>query len=193
MTEQNRPSNQDSNSPEDHQVLNNSARLLHANRPGEAVALLTPLHERSPHNPDVAINLGGALIMQRKWDRAVKVLLPAARKNMQNATLWINLAAAYLGRLETSGPKQQQQAILAYEQALRADPRAHNVHYHLGLIYKEQGNLNRATALFQRAIEVNPADKDAHYWLERLSKLIVDQASETDPADNPVASDDHSA
>lgn len=157
-------------------TLNASARLLHANRPGEAVALLEPLQKEMPDDPDLAINLGGALILQRKWDQAVKVLQPVARKHLNNAMLWTNLAAAQLGRLETSGPAQQRRAIAAYEQALRADPSAANVHYHLALIYKEQGNLSRAAALFQRALEVNPADKDAQVWLERVSAQIVDAA-----------------
>ncbi|MBX3053795.1 MAG: tetratricopeptide repeat protein [Caldilineaceae bacterium] len=171
------------------QALNASARLLRANRPGEAVELLQPLHQQYPLDPDVAINLGGALILQRKWDRAVKVLLPVARRHMDSAMLWINLAAAHLGRLETAGPAQQHKAINAYEQALRADPKAPNVHYQLGLIYKEQGNLSRASALFQRALEVNPNDKDAALWLDRLSDLIVaaarDNKSDSDPADPP--------
>lgn len=181
---QDRPKSKPSNPQDDsfHQALNNSARFLRANRPGEAVDILQPLHQQNPTHPDVAINLGGALILQRKWERAVQVLLPAARLHMNNAMLWVNLAAAHLGRLETSGPKQQQQAISAYEQALRADPKAPNVHYHLGLIYKEQGNLSRATALFQRALEVNPTDKDAKMWLDRLSQLIVAQAAEEDAA-----------
>ena len=104
--------------------------------------------------------------------------------------LWTNLAAAHLGRLETSGPKQQQQAITAYEQALRADPKAPNVHYHLGLIYKEQGNLSRASALFQRALEVNPNDKDAQHWLDRLSEAIVAQASTHNAPTNAGPADD---
>ncbi|HRJ41914.1 MAG: tetratricopeptide repeat protein [Caldilineaceae bacterium] len=158
-------------------ALNSSARLLRANRPGEAVEILTPLQQQFPNDPDIAINLGGALILQRKWDQAVRVLLPAARQHMGNAMLWTNLAAAYLGRLEIAGPKQQQQAINAYEQALRADPQAPNVHYHLALIYKEQGNLSRAAALFQRALEIKPGDRDAASWLERLSQQIVAQTS----------------
>ena len=182
MTEQSLP-----NRDEYNQALNASARLLRANRPGEAVAVLEPLHTQYPHDPDIAINLGGALILQRKWERAVQVLLPAARQHMKNAMLWVNLAAAHLGRLETSGPKQQQQAITAYEQALRADPPAPNVHYHLGLIYKEQGKLSQASALFQRALEINPQDKDAQRWLDRLSELIVAAAQESTPDAPPPA------
>ena len=169
------------------QALNNSARLLSANRPGEAIAALQALHEKLSHDPDIAINMGGALILQCKWDQAVKVLLPAARSHLNNAMLWTNLAAAQLGRLETSGPRQQRKAIEAYEQALRADPKAPNVHYHLGLIYKEQGSLSRASALFQRALDINPNDKDARHWVDHLSKLIVAAAQESTPDAPPLA------
>jgi len=194
MTEENETPDMDYSGEDYRHVLNASARLLSAKRPGEALELLTSLHEKLPNDPDVAINRGGALILQRKWDMAVKALLPAARQNMNNAMLWTNLAAAYLGSLETSGPKQQQQAITAYEQALRANPQTSNVHYHLALIYKEQGNLARASALFQRALEVNPNDKDAARWLEHLSKLIVttaqDDTSDLSSSDSPPPTDE---
>ena len=49
-------------------ALNESARLLRANRPGEAAEILRPLHSRHPTHADLAINLGGAYILQRKWN-----------------------------------------------------------------------------------------------------------------------------
>jgi Flp pilus assembly protein TadD len=161
--------------PQFRQALNESARLLSANRPGEAARILEPLHKQRPQDPDVAINLGGALILQRKWNRAVTVLQSAVKHNPNNVMLWSNLGAAYLGRLETSGPKQQEQAISAYERAVQLDPKAPNVHYHLGLIHKERGNLERAYAHFQRASEVNPADRDARFWIDRLSEMQRNQ------------------
>lgn len=157
-------------------TLNESARLLRANRPGEAIAVLEPLREDLPHDPDVAINLGGALILQRKWAKAVRILREAVERTPDNALLWTNLAAAYLGRLETSGPRHQARAIRAYEKALRLDPSAANVHYQLGLIYKRQGNLSRASALFQRALEINPNDRDARFWMDKLSARMVERA-----------------
>jgi tetratricopeptide (TPR) repeat protein len=157
-------------------TLNESARLLRANRPGEAIAVLEPLHEDLPNDPDIAINLGGALILQRKWTKAVKILRKAVDASPDNVLLWTNLAAAYLGRLETSGPKHQARAIRAYEKALWLDPSAANVHYHLGLIYKQQGNLSRASALFQRALEINPSDRDAQFWMDKLSAQLVERA-----------------
>jgi tetratricopeptide (TPR) repeat protein len=160
------------------QALNESALLLRSNRPGEAVRILESLRKELPDDPDLAINLGGALILQRKWNRAVAVLASAAKRHPDNPMLWTNLGAAHLGRLETAGPRQQDKAIMAYERALQIDPKAPNVHYHLGLIYKERGQLTRALAHFQRAVEVNPMDKDALYWVERMGQLLSEEQSQ---------------
>ncbi|MEX1020828.1 MAG: tetratricopeptide repeat protein [Litorilinea sp.] len=153
--------------------LNESAQLLRQNRPGEAIEHLLELHGLAPDNADVAINLSGAYILQAKWNRAVSLLKKAVAHHPTNAMLWTNLGAAELGRLEFSGPVQQDKAIAAYQRALRVDPHAPNVHYHLGLIYKERGELNRAGAFFQRALEVNGGDQDAQYWLDRIGRQLA--------------------
>jgi tetratricopeptide (TPR) repeat protein len=163
--------------------LNESARLLSQNRPGEALTLLEPLYEQAPTQADIAINVGGAYILQRKWNRAVAVLSKAVEANPESVMLWTNLAAAQLGNLETAGPQQQERAIAAYERVLALDPEAPNIHYHLGLIYKERGELNRASAFFQRALEVHPNDKDARYWLERLANVVANAAADQESGD----------
>jgi tetratricopeptide (TPR) repeat protein len=157
------------------QAVNESARLLRSNRPGEAIQRLLPLYQKNRQDADIAINLGGAYILQHRWNKAVKVLEPVAKAHPKNAMLWINLAAAYLGRLETAGPRQQEQAIAAYERAIQADPHTPNAHYHLGLIHKERGDLNRACAHFQRALETDPADRDARNWLDRLGHILAEE------------------
>ncbi len=101
------------------QALNESARLLSQNRPGEAAEKLQPLYTQAPDDPDVAINLSGAYILQRKWSRAIQVLTAATKANPDNAMLWANMGAAQLGRLETAGPRQQERALEAYYRALR--------------------------------------------------------------------------
>ena len=181
MTESERNSSTSENggtSADYRRILNESARLLRANRPGEAIAVLEPLQADMPDDPDIAINMGGALILQRKWAKAVEILKKAVVASPGNVLLWTNLAAAYLGRLETSGPKHQARAIAAYEKALWIDPSTPNVHYHLGLIYKQQGNLSRSSAMFQRALEINPNDRDARYWMEKLSDQMVERERE---------------
>lgn len=177
-----------STSDEFRRALSEGAWLLRANRPEEAVSKLLPLYEQAPGNPDVAINLGGAYILLRKWNRAERVLSKAAELHPDNAMIWINLGAAHLGDLELSGPQQQRRAIRAYERALSADPQAPNVHYHLGLIYRDQRNWERAAGYFALALEVNPQDRDAQRWLERVARLAQEEAAPA-VAQDPAADD----
>jgi tetratricopeptide (TPR) repeat protein len=177
-------------SPQFSQALNESARLLAQNRPDEAVAKLLPLYAEDPAHPDVVANLGGAYILQRRWNKAVTVLRAGVRRHPDNAMLWANLGAAELGGLEIAGPRQQERAIRAYERALQADPQAPNVHYHLGLIHKERGDLLAAVTFFQRALEVRPSDRDARYWLDRLAQQQAQAGHQAPFADDALADAD---
>lgn len=160
-------------------ALSEGAWLLRTSQPAEALEKLLPLYEVAPTNADVAINVGGAYILQGKWNKAVTVLSKAAELHPDNVMVWTNLGAAHLGRLELSGPQQQERAIRAYERALEIDPKTPNIHYHLGLIHKDRGDLERATTAFQRALEVDPGDRDAKRWLERIDKIKQAQAEQT--------------
>jgi tetratricopeptide (TPR) repeat protein len=153
------------------QLLLQSARHLQQNEPKEAEVLLEPLYAAAPDNLDAAINLGGAYILQRKWSKAVNVLRSATAAHPETAMLWVNLAAAELGQLETAGPQHQEKAMAAYAKALELDPGARNVHYQLGLIRKERGELDEAAAMFRQALQVNPADRDARLWLDRIEQI----------------------
>jgi tetratricopeptide (TPR) repeat protein len=170
-------------------ALNESAQLLQQNRPGEAEGKLLPLYEATPDHPDVLINLSGAYILQRKWDKAVRLLNKGAKAHPNNPMLWMNLGAAQLGRLETAGPKQQERAIEAFQRAIQVNAETPNAHYQLGLIYKERGELTRAAAFFQRALEVDPADRDARYWLDRLP-LLMEAASQAQNAEDSAEHED---
>lgn len=165
------------------ELLSQGARLLAQSRPGEAAAKLEQAAALLPDDPDVAINLGGAYVMQRRFNRAVAVLEQASRLAPGNAMVWTNLAAAYLGSLELSGPVQQSQAIAAYQQALQIDPTAPNVHYNLGLIYKDRQEWPQAEACFLAALEVDPDDKDARTWLARLAQAEASTLS-VEPDEN---------
>ncbi len=164
---------EDRQAEEFNRSLAEGAWLLRTNQPEAALEKLLPLYEQAPTNADVAINLGGAYVMLAKWNKAVRVLSKASELHPENAMLWVNLAAAHLGRLELAGPQQQERAIRAYERALAANPAAPNVHYSLGLIYKERGELERAIEYFEQALRVDPADRDAARWIARLTAILL--------------------
>ena len=172
------------NNPEEFQrILYESAWLLRTGDATAAAEKLLPLYEVAPTNPDVVINLGGAYIMLGKWNKAERVLGKAAEVHPENVMIWTNLAAAHLGRLELAGPRQQERAIRAYERALALDPKAPNIYYHLGLVHKERRDWTSAQEAFTKALEVNPADKDARYW---LSWLTQQNANPDAAGENPV-------
>jgi Flp pilus assembly protein TadD len=151
-----------------HQLVAEGARLLSVRRPGEAVTRLSEARRLDPYNVPAAINLGGAYIMQGKFRLAVPVLEAAAQLEPDNVMVWTNLAAAYLGKLPLATEEHQNQAIRAYERALDLDPQVPHVHYNLGLIYLERKDFHHAAAHFYRAVEVDPGDRDAQHYLDKL-------------------------
>lgn len=159
-------------------LVSEGARLLAARRPGEAAARLAEALALDPQNTPAAINLGGAYILQGKYARAIPVLEAAARLEPENAMVWSNLAAAYLGRLSLATRENQDKAVAAYERALALDPRAPHVHYNLGLIYLERRDMLRAAAHFYGALETDPADRDARYWLDWIERASADRQDE---------------
>jgi len=160
-------------------LVADGARLLAAKRPGEAVPKLEEALDLDPQNVSAAINLGGAFILQGKHDRAMPALETASRLEPDNAMVWSNLAAAYLGKLPFSDRGRQDRAIVAYERALMADPRTPNVHYNLGLIFLERNDPLRAAAHFLSGVEMDPDDRDAQLWLDKIRRGEGEQADST--------------
>jgi len=151
-------------------LLIEGTRLLNSGDVAEATRRLEEALRLVPDNPDAAINLGGAYILQRRHNRAVQILEEASQRHPEHVMVWINLAASYLGTLEISGPRQQERAIDAFQRALALDGRAPHVHYNLALIYHDRGDLDQARRYFQLALETNPRDGDAQRWLQRLDQ-----------------------
>jgi tetratricopeptide (TPR) repeat protein len=178
-----RPAPQDGNSDADarkervKQLVGEGARLLAAKRPGEAVTVLSQAQDLDPENVAIAINLGGAYVLQGKHNRAIPLLEQASRLDPNSVMVWTNLAAAYLGKLPFASAEMQDRAIAAYEQALALDPKAPHVHYNLGLIYLERNDPLRASAHFYGALETDPSDRDAQLWLDKIRRGDVDDTA----------------
>jgi tetratricopeptide (TPR) repeat protein len=162
-----------------HSLLNEGARLLRQQRPDEAADRLERAQELDPTNVEIAINLGGAYVMQGHHAKAVSVLEEASRADPDHVMVWINLAAAYLGYLEASDEDGQRKAIAAFEQALALDPKAPSVNYNLGLIYKQRGEIEKAAAHFWRALDVDPSDNDARIRLRQLGREDATSSPDT--------------
>ena len=149
-------------------LLNLGASLLEQGKAEDALGYLEQAYQLDAPNVPLCINLGGAYIMTGHHKKAIPILEAACDSEPHNTMIWINLAAAYLGNPVLATTEQQNQAIAAFETALRYNPAAPNVHYNLGLIFIDRGDQDRAIAAFRQAIQVDPFDRDAHLWLRRL-------------------------
>jgi Flp pilus assembly protein TadD len=152
-------------------LVSEGAQLLADKRPGEAAAKLIEARAFDPHDVAALINLGGAYIMQGKPDSAVPVLEAAVQLEPDNVMVWTNLAAAYLGVLHLASPEAQDKAIRAYEQVLVLGKTTPHINYNLALIYLQREDIERARAQFLAALQVDPGDRDARYYLDKLDKL----------------------
>mgnify|MGYP001818396250 FL=1 len=118
----------------------------------------------------ILITLGGAYVVAGRHKEAVPLLEAARDAEPGNMMVWINLGAAYLGNPILASGEQQMQAIEAFEKALELNPAAPSVHYNLGLIFVDRDEPDLALAAFRKAVQTNPADRDARLWIRRLKE-----------------------
>jgi tetratricopeptide (TPR) repeat protein len=114
-----------------------------------------------PGDVPTAINLGGAYILNKQYKQAIPILERARDCEPENEMVWINLGAAYLGNPILAKEEQQLQTIAAFERALEINPIAKNVHYSLGLIHRDRGEIEQAIQRFQQAVQADPMDAHA--------------------------------
>ncbi len=160
--------------------MREASAMLQGGDGKNAALILERLYELHPEDVDVAINLGGAYILSKQYKRAVDILEPATSQAPENAALWVNLAAAYLGTLPISTREQQDKAISAFERALAINPAYPNAHYNIGLIYEDRGDWANARRWFEGALRANPADKDARVLLTKAEQRLKQEQQKPD-------------
>lgn len=120
--------------------------------------------ESQPNLVQVYYNLGVLYILQQQWGRAIAVYEKLLNLKPDEATAWGFLAQIYakLGQKET--------AAEYWAQAFRLKPeliKAQDYHK-LGQTFWEQGKVEDAIDLYQRAIERNPNLGASYYQLAEI-------------------------
>ncbi len=152
-------------------MMREASGLLAQGRAKEALVILERCVTLYPDDLNVLLNLGGAYILAGQHRHAVPVLEKATGLAPDNPSLWSNLAAAYLGHLASSSLAGQAKALEAYQRVIELDEAYPSVHYNVGLIYIDRRDWEAAFVAFTRAIETNPADKDAWNMRKRVDLI----------------------
>lgn len=157
-------------------------RALQAGDHADAQRLLERAVQLQPNHIDAQLNLSGAYILNKQFKQATAVLESLTQQEPENAMIWTNLGAAYLGNPILATDEHQQRAISAFAQALALNPTAPNVAYNLGLIYRDRRDYQTALDWFNRAVENSPQDQDARHYVAQMQKNLA-------TADAPNATD----
>ena len=160
------------------ELVNTGATLLKTGKAQEALPYLQRAWELEPTEVAAAINLAGAYILLNRPKDAVPVLEAATELAPENAMAWMNLGAAYLGNPILATVEQQDKAIQAFEQAAQLQPGLPHVDYNIALIFRDQQKWAQACAHFQRALEVNPQDRDARMLLQQVQSRLAGEQRE---------------
>jgi tetratricopeptide (TPR) repeat protein len=150
-------------------LFRRGSEMLHRGKIERALQLLERAHQLNPDHVDTAVNLSSTYILTKKFPKAVDILEPLVEKQPDQAMLWTNLGAAYLGNPILARDEEQKKAIAAFERALTIDPLAPSVAYNIGLIYRDRGEKEKAIQWFTQALQANPHDRDARALIDRLS------------------------
>lgn len=106
--------------------------------------------------------------MDGEYDKAIDAYKKEISKN-PSAEAYFNLGLAY-GRL-----KDNENQIEAYKQALKLNPKRHEVFFNLGTAYDDFGNKQDAIKAFNEAIQLKPDYLKAHYYVCKLYSEIDDR------------------
>jgi tetratricopeptide (TPR) repeat protein len=164
--------------------------LLDAGRWQEAAGILEQLRGRNPADPDLLVNLATAYRRLGRQEESIGVLDAGLEQRPDHVRLHVNRAFAYeqsgeldralehLDRAIESNPKQGfvyvrkgkvllyklrrlEEAVAAFEQAVRHDSRDVGAHLHLGLALGEVEREREAADRLEQALRLDPTMVEA--------------------------------
>lgn len=109
-----------------------------------------------PAHPDILLDLAKAYLLSNKLTEAQDTLHSLLLLSAHSSAAWkLKGDAHYL-----SG--QDEEAVRAFEQAIRLEPGNEEAVYALGRLYYQQSRPEQAIVQFKRALALNPASHRAH-------------------------------
>jgi Tfp pilus assembly protein PilF len=136
---------------------------VHLGEYGRAVALLTPLYEKSPDDRAVTYLLGFALMEDKQLDRG-QLLLDRVLRGGESAETRLLMGAVKLGASDYAAARDD------LRRAAELNPALPMVHGFLGRALMNLGDVQGAKEEFRREIASNANDFDANLFLGVLLK-----------------------
>ncbi|GAB6160847.1 hypothetical protein JCM12298_00060 [Desulfothermus naphthae] len=170
---------------------------LKKNDPNSALSALKKLYELNPNSSKILYNIGKIYLAKENLDKAKNFFLMAIKVDPKNEKLVQNIWNSYLEKdfveevlrdfshilfekltVETlnnlavclSKKGSVEQAIIAYRQALKKEPKNSRIHYNLAVAYLKAGKKKNSLIHLNEAIQIDPEFEDAKKLLDKLLK-----------------------
>ena len=141
--------------PNDPEVLYLKAEL--AAREGKTQEYRTALEEALKAEPGHLLSakaLGALLTDEKQYDRAISVFTEARKVYHRDANLLHRLGRAYYLKGDLTNARK------TLEDALKLEKNSASLYFDLACVYEKMGKKSHATAMLQKAIEIDPAFKN---------------------------------
>jgi tetratricopeptide (TPR) repeat protein len=178
--------------PSELNLFNWAAELLTHHATDQAVEVFSKGHRLFPRSTRTVLGLAAALYSRGSYDDAAQRFFEAADLDPADPAPYLFLgkvsssaitnSEAYATRMERfarlhpdnawanyyyastlTGSPLRAKALL--EKAVRLDPKLGDAFLLLGIVYAEEGNLPKAIAAYQNAIDADPQTEEIHYRL----------------------------
>ena len=170
---------------------------LKKNDLNSALSALKKLYELNPNSSKILYNIGKIYLAKENLDKAKNFFLMAIKVDPKNEKLVQNIWNSYLEKdfveevlrdfshilfekltVETlnnlavclSKKGSVEQAIIAYRQALKKEPKNSRIHYNLAVAYLKAGKKKNSLIHLNEAIQIDPEFEDAKKLLDKLLK-----------------------
>ena len=120
--------------------------------------------EIDPQNASAHGNLGAIFYKLNQWEEAIRELEKAMELSPGSIEPYLNLALVYEQR------RVWDKADACLKKALDYVPESHPVLLTLGRISVEQGKMAEAEYYFKKAYRINPNDRGAKHFLEKIAR-----------------------
>jgi protein O-GlcNAc transferase len=147
-----------------HAKLKKGTHHHHAGRLAAAMDVYEEVLNHRPEHPD-ALHLSGLVAHQQgRSEEAIRRIMGAVAQQPENRVFRSNLylvlfAAGNTYLISRAFPE----AVDCFLKAMRIQPENADLHHNLGAAYQEMGQLEKAIAHYQLAIELDPGLAEAHY------------------------------
>jgi tetratricopeptide (TPR) repeat protein len=139
-----------------------------------AIKFLEKALEYQPDDLNTTLNLSSALILLKRFKKAVPLLESLTDDYQDNPMLWLNLGAAYLGNPILATAENQHKAISAFQMVLKINPKTRHAAYNIALVYRDQKNYREALQWFEQEAAGFPDDEDAQFYIEKMKEKLTE-------------------